>query len=209
MYTKTLDTASASNLEPITATIKTVISSDEANVIAMQVLTFCTDPMMRWMYPEPHQYLTHFPQFIRTFGGKAFEHNTAYYIDGYMGAALWFPPGVEPDIDPLVALFQNSVANQEQAALFTILEQMGHYHPTQPHWYLSILGVEPTQQGKGYGSALMQHVLTQCDRAYLPAYLESSKPSNIPFYERHGFELLGTIQAGTSPPLFPMFRHPQ
>ncbi|NJP12662.1 MAG: GNAT family N-acetyltransferase [Leptolyngbyaceae cyanobacterium RU_5_1] len=192
----------------MTATIKTVTVSDEANVVAMEVLAFSTDPMMRWMYPEPHQYLTYFPQFVRTFGGKAFEHNTADYIDGYIGAALWFPPGVEPDVEPLIALFQQSVADQNQADLFPILEQMGHYHPTQPHWYLSILGVEPIQQGKGYGSALMQHVLTQCDRTHMPAYLESSKPSNIPFYERHGFELLGTIQAGTSPPLFPMFRHP-
>jgi GNAT superfamily N-acetyltransferase len=209
MYTKPLDGNSLDRVGSMTAMIKPVTASDEADVVAMEVLTFCTDPMMRWMYPEPDQYLTHFPQFIRTFGGKAFEHNTAYYIDGYMGAALWFPPGVEPDIDPLVTLFQHSVADQEQAALFLILEQMDHYHPTQPHWYLSILGVEPTQQGKGYGSALMQHVLQECDRTDLPAYLESSKPSNIPFYERHGFKLLGTIQAGTSPPLFPMFRHPQ
>lgn len=209
MHTKALNKTSVDRVGFMTEMIKTVTVSDEADVIATEVLTFCTDPIMRWMYPEAHQYLTYFPQFVRTFGGKAFEHNTAYCIDGYTGAALWFPPGVEADIDPLVALFQHSVAKQEQVALFTILEQMGHYHPTQPHWYLSILGVEPTQQGKGYGSALMQHVLQECDRTFLPAYLESSKATNIPFYERHGFELLGTIQAGTSPPLFPMFRHPQ
>lgn len=189
--------------------IKSAILSDQFHTIATTVLAFSTDPIMRWMYPEAQQYLTHFPQFVRAFGGKAFEHNTAYYIDGYIGTALWFPPGVEPDIEPLVALFQTSVAEQNQSDLFGILERMGHYHPCEPHWYLSILGVEPAQQGKGYGSALMQNVLQECDRTHMPAYLESSKPSNIPFYQRHGFELLGTIQVGTAPPLFPMFRHPQ
>lgn len=208
MYTKPLSLKSVSNVKQ-TEPIKTVELTDEADIVAMEVLTFSTDPIMRWMYPEPNQYLTYFPQFVRAFGGKAFEHSTAYYIGGYIGAALWFPPGVELDAEPLIALFQHSIAEQNQAALFAILEQMGHYHPTQPHWYLSILGVEPTQQSKGYGSALMQHVLMECDRTRLPAYLESSKHSNIPFYERHGFELLGTIQAGSSPPLFPMFRHPQ
>jgi RimJ/RimL family protein N-acetyltransferase len=55
----------------------------------------------------------------------------------------------------------------------------------------------------------MQPILKRCDRDRLPAYLESSNPANIAFYERHGFELLGTIQVGTSPPIFPMVRYPQ
>jgi hypothetical protein len=47
------------------------------------------------------------------------------------------------------------------------------------------------------------------DRDHMLAYLESSNPKNIPLYERHGFELLGTIQVGTSPPIFPMLRTPR
>jgi ribosomal protein S18 acetylase RimI-like enzyme len=71
------------------------------------------------------------------------------------------------------------------------------------------MGVDPFHQGKGFGSALMQHALTPCDRDRKLAYLESTNPKNIPLYERHGFELLGTIQVGTSPPLFPMLRKPR
>jgi ribosomal protein S18 acetylase RimI-like enzyme len=85
---------------------------------------------------------------------------------------------------------------------------MGHYHPKEPHWYLPMIGVEPTQQGKGYGSALIQNVLKQCDRDCILAYLEASKPANILFYERHGFDLIDTIQVGSSPPIFPMIRQP-
>jgi hypothetical protein len=44
------------------------------------------------------------------------------------------------------------------------------------------------------------YALNQCDHENSVAYLESSNPKNIPFYQRHGFELLGTIQVGTSPP---------
>jgi hypothetical protein len=36
--------------------------------------------------------------------------------------------------------------------------------------------------------------------------LESSNPANIPLYERHGFSVLGTIQVGSSPSVFPMLR---
>jgi hypothetical protein len=52
----------------------------------------------------------------------------------------------------------------------------------------------------------MEHALIACDRDHSPAYLESSNPKNVPLYERHGFELLGTIQVGASPPIFPMLR---
>jgi ribosomal protein S18 acetylase RimI-like enzyme len=106
-------------------------------------------------------------------------------------------------------VIQETTSESQQADLFAVLEQMGHHHPNQPHWYLSMIVVEPSQQGKGYGSALMQPVLMQCNRDGIPAYLESSNPTNIPFYERHGFEVIGTIQTGTLPPIFPMMRQSQ
>jgi GNAT superfamily N-acetyltransferase len=65
------------------------------------------------------------------------------------------------------------------------------------------------QQGKGYGSALLQYAFFQCDHNSRLAYLESSNPKNIPLYQRHGFELLGTIHVGTSPSIFPMLHRPQ
>jgi ribosomal protein S18 acetylase RimI-like enzyme len=86
---------------------------------------------------------------------------------------------------------------------------MGRCHPSEPQWYLPIMGVDPLQQGRGLGSALLQHALVQCDRDRKLAYLESSNPKNIPLYEGHGFELLGTIQVGTSPSIFPMLRRPR
>lgn len=49
----------------------------------------------------------------------------------------------------------------------------------------------------------MEHALIQCDRDQKLAYLESSNPKNITIHERHGFELLGTIQIGASPALCP------
>jgi hypothetical protein len=48
-----------------------------------------------------------------------------------------------------------------------------------------------------------------CDRAGLAAYLESTNPRNISLYVRFGFEIVGTIQVGSSPPIFPMRRKPQ
>jgi ribosomal protein S18 acetylase RimI-like enzyme len=54
----------------------------------------------------------------------------------------------------------------------------------------------------------MAYALAWCDRDHVPAYLESSNPRNISFYERHGFESLGAIQVGSSPTVVPMLRGP-
>ncbi len=189
--------------------IETATASDEASVIDLIVLAFSADPAARWTWSDPQQYLTHFRHFARAFGGKSFTHGSAYTIDGYAGAALWLPPNVEPDQDALIGLLQTTASEQSQRHAFEVFDQMGRYHPSEPHWYLPLMGVDPFHQGKGLGSALMKHALIPCDRDRTLAYLESTNPKNIPLYQRHGFELLGTIQVKSSPPLFPMLRKPR
>lgn len=194
------------------ADVRPVVSSFDIRAEAatsVVTLAFSTDPVARWMYPDPDQYLQHFPQFIRAFAGKSFEKGTAYLAPDFAGAALWLSPGVEPNEDALIGLFWESTSSEVQKDLFPLFEQMGAAHPKYPHWYLPMIGVEPSRQGSGVGSALMQHSLANCDADGLPAYLESSNPKNIPLYERFGFELVGTIKAGEAPPLFPMLRKPQ
>jgi ribosomal protein S18 acetylase RimI-like enzyme len=194
-------------IKPIIKTAAT--TSDEASIIDVLVRANWADPAARWAWPESQQFLMHFPSFVREFGGKAFAHGSAYYVDGYVGAALWLPPDIHPDENALIALVQQTVSEQIQKDFFAVFEQMGRYHPSEPHWYLPLMGVDPSQQGKGFGSALLQHTLTQVDRNNKLAYLESSNPRNITLYKRHGFELLGTIQIGTSPSIAPMLRRPR
>jgi ribosomal protein S18 acetylase RimI-like enzyme len=194
----------------ITPIIKTAATaSDEASIIDVLVRANWADPAARWVWPDSQRFLMYFPSFVRAFGGKAFAHGSAYYIDGYIGAALWLPPDVHTDENALIALLQRTVSDQIQKDVFAVFEQMGRYHPNEPHWYLPLMGVDPSQQSKGFGSALLQHILIQFDRNNKLAYLESSNPRNIPLYKRHGFELLGTIQTGTSPSISPMLRRPR
>jgi GNAT superfamily N-acetyltransferase len=183
-------------------------ASDEASIINVLARAFSIDPVAQWIWPDSQQYHMYFPSFVRAFAGKAFTHRTAYYVDGYAAAALWLPPGVLPDEDTLSSIFQRSVSEQIQKDVIKVFDQMGRYHPSEPHWHLPLMGVDPLKQGKGFGSALMQHALVQCDRDNKLAYLESSSPRSVPFYKRHGFELLGTIQLGASPSIFPMLRRP-
>jgi GNAT superfamily N-acetyltransferase len=69
-----------------------------------------------------------------------------------------------------------------------------------------VLGTDPRYQGKGIGSALLAPVLEQCDAEGLPAYLESTKERNVPFYARHGFEVTESFRVGGGPTVWGMWR---
>ena len=186
--------------------VRSTTQADEARAVNTIVLAFAADPVARWSWPEAHQYLSYMPDLTRAFGGRAFLHGCAHCTEDYAGAALWLPPGVHPDEEGLAAIIERSVSEDRRADLFAVFEQMAKYHPDEPHWYLPLIGVDPAHQGRGCGAALLAHALAECDRAKVPAYLESTNPRNIPLYRRHGFVDLGTIQVGSSPPLVPMVR---
>ncbi|HEX5185909.1 MAG TPA: GNAT family N-acetyltransferase [Nitrososphaeraceae archaeon] len=189
--------------------VKTATDLDKTTVIDALKLAFVADPATRWVWPDTQKYLSNFSSFAKAFGGKAFEYNSAHFIGNYNGAALWLPPNVHPDVDQLIALLQNSGSEDAKRDGPEVFEKMSSYHPNEPHWYLPLLGVDPLYHGKGLGSLLIQHAIAVCVLDENFAYLESSNPKNIPFYERHGFELLGKIQVNTSPPIFPMLRKPR
>ena len=190
----------------MTTTIKTALESDKDGTFGALTLAFSTDPMARWSLPDPSKYLTAFPSITKAFGGSAFERGTAYIANGFVGAALWLPPCVQSDEESLTRLFDENVGDDIKEHLPGIFEQMEKFHPTEPHWYLPMIGVDPAHQGAGVGSALMTEGLKAVDRDGLIAYLESSNPKNISLYERHGFEVIGEIQSGSSPVLRPMLR---
>jgi GNAT superfamily N-acetyltransferase len=186
------------------ATIAGVSEVDRA--IAKLVLAFATDPVARWMYDDPHQYLLHIPRLFRALGTSSFEAGTAQCTSDGLGVALWLPPGVRGDDGPLETVIAESIADGQQAEVGSVFERTEHYRPAEPHWYLSLIGVEALHRNKGCGAALLRHGLRQCDREHRPAYLWSSNPLNTSLYQRYGFEIVDTIQVGSSPSIFPMLR---
>ena len=114
-----------------------------------------------------------------------------------------------PESSGKTTLALHTVAEAQKGAMFSMFEHMDAYHPGEPHWHLPLIGVDPARQGRGIGSALQRHVLEQCDRQQVLAYLEATSPRNVSLYERHGFEALGNIQVADAPPIVPMVRKPR
>ena len=191
------------------STIIVAKRSEESRIASLMTLAFANDPVMRYLYPDQLQFLAYFPEFVRLFGGRAFDRGSAHITEDGYGAALWLPPGEHPDEEALVELVKRSAALSAKTDLFQVFQQMSSYHPGEPHWYLPLIGVDPLYQGGGVGSALLAYALAICDREKRLAYLESSNPKGVRLYQRHGFEVLGTIDVGEHPTVIPMLRKPR
>lgn len=83
-----------------TVAVEVIRATDRQRGIACLTLAFAADPVMRWGWPDPHA--THWPGFAEAFGGRAFDHGTAYPIEGCRAVALWLRHGVEPDEEDLL-----------------------------------------------------------------------------------------------------------
>ena len=186
--------------------VRTVPDGERERAIAAQTMAFSADPITRWVWHDSQQYLTHFPEFVRVFGGDAFDHGTAFVAGDYHGIALWHPPGIHADDDKVGAMVEDSLFEADKEKVFAFFEEMGPYHPEGDIWYLPLIGVEPMWQGKGLGGALLKHALAKCDENGVPAYLEATSEGGRALYEHHGFEVTGTIQVADSPPMWPMLR---
>jgi ribosomal protein S18 acetylase RimI-like enzyme len=146
------------------------------------------------------------PQFVDAFGGNGFEHGSIYETSCGRAAAMWLPPGIEPDSERTSTLAADSVAPERMEEIGIFFAQMDDFHPKEPCWYLPMIAVDPFATGQGFGAALMKHALGIIDETRMPAYLESSNPRNISLYERHGFDVMGEIRTASSPVMTPMYR---
>lgn len=186
--------------------ISHVQATEADQAIATLVLAFADDPHFRWLFPDARQYLDHFPAVLQSFAGVAFAGDAVWKLEDTTAVALWLPPGATPDTDDTVAALERSIPAEKLTDLMAVFEQMDRAHPESPHWYLAWIGVDPARQGQGMGADLLRRCLDRVDRDHLPTFLDTPNPKTVPFYRRHGFDVVGEWAAGACPPVVSMLR---
>jgi GNAT superfamily N-acetyltransferase len=185
------DTESSAASRPRPAAARAATSTDVTPLSRSLARAFATDPV--WEYLCGGNF-SRFEQLAVPFFEREVRHNLELdgvtTIEGVHAGALWAPPdkwklGVL-DVAKLAPSAIRLFGRRLPLSL-SVLAETDKVHPTEPHWYLGFLGTDPDHQGKGLGSAVLGPVLGRCDAEGIPAYLESSKEANVPFYERHGF----------------------
>jgi GNAT superfamily N-acetyltransferase len=174
--------------------------ADLESLSAVLARAFFDDPPVGWLLPRAadreRRLRRMFMTTLRTEALHLGGVEVACDGDVIVGGAIWLPPN----------RWQSSLGRQllslpgycrafgrriGYAQVFVAAAL--RLHPHQAHWYLYGIGVDPGHQGRGAGAALLRSRLSYCDEQQAPAYLESSKPGNVPLYEHFGFEATGDL----------------
>nr|AGU01698.1 Renilla luciferase-puromycin acetyltransferase fusion protein [Cloning vector pCRm-Rluc-PAC] len=133
-----------------------------------------------------------------------------WVADDGAAVAVWTTPesveagAVFAEIGPRMAELSGSrlAAQQQMEGL------LAPHRPKEPAWFLATVGVSPDHQGKGLGSAVVLPGVEAAERAGVPAFLETSAPRNLPFYERLGFTVTADVEVPEGPRTWCMTRKP-
>src|SRR5262245_49325941 len=162
--------------------VRSATPDEMPQAIAAIVAAFLTDPVARFAWPSPHDYLRGMPLATREFAGGSFEHGTAYVSADFCGAALWLPPGVHPNGEALERVFRETASPEHLDDVLATFEKMEQSHPKEPHWYLPMIGVEPrsaTRTRSGV-DASRPHPLRRRGRVGLSRVLEPAEHLALP-----------------------------
>jgi ribosomal protein S18 acetylase RimI-like enzyme len=188
-----------------------VTERDVPTLAQMLARSFFDDPVAIWSCPSSRLR----PRVLERFHAARMRHLLAsqevWATSELSSAALWAPPKrwrTTPRQDLELARIMAHPRLLARGPLIAAgLFGLERKHPhLPPHWYLAVLGTDPSAQGQGCGSAVLRPVLEQCDADGVGAYLESSKERNIAFYARHGFRVTAELRLPRGPLMWAMWR---
>lgn len=191
---------------------------DLARVSATLALAFADYPWTSWTVAADDRRRRLEGLFEANLRGLGPETGEIWVTEDHAAAAVWIPPGAaEGRVEGLAeepgaymeAAYEALIGDRlPQAREAEALVEV--HRPRQPHWYLASLGVRPDRQGEGLGPLMLYPVLSRCNEDSLPAYTETSAHRNVPFYRRHGFEVIKELDVpGDGPHVWLLWRDPR
>lgn len=199
----------------VDASVTSWTGLDTGPVAVVLARSFADDPVITWMFADPDRQHARLEQAFEIWTRRIFlpKGGVVTHASGHAGAC-WAPPARwRLTVTQQLRLLPSMANVFGVARLPTVLAGMQHLadaHPDdQAHWYLGFIGTEPAHQRRGLATALLDHALARCDADSTAAYLEASRPENVPFYERFGFSVHHELQLPDGPPVWGMWRPPR
>lgn len=166
---------------------------------------FLPDPMMEWIFPDPATRLESVAAWLGLFvegyllGGRV----DVLRFGEIRAVAIWRMPGDElefPKSPSISGLLAALIGRPRAAQVGLGLRTIGTLTPAQPFAYLHFLAVDIHHQREGLGRMVLEPGMTTADQSGFGAHLETTNPSNIPFYRSIGFEVSGHHKLGPDGP---------
>jgi ribosomal protein S18 acetylase RimI-like enzyme len=189
--------------------VRIAVAADDRALVPTLVRAFREDALLNWAFRagsgRERGWGVYFQTALELYRGSVFT------LESGLGCGIWVPPdkwrlslGRELLLAPRIV---QMLGLKRLLRGLRAVKRMEAEHPSEPHHYLQVLGVDPSLQGQSRGSHLLAAGLERVDHEGIAAFLETSNQRNLPLYRRHGFEVQSSYDFGPgSPTLFAMWR---
>jgi ribosomal protein S18 acetylase RimI-like enzyme len=159
---------------------------------------FSADPLLQILAPDPSRRVKLGPAMMDVLLVYGLRYGRVWATADASAVAIWLHPESGPMTMPRLLR-----AGMWRAPSMLGLDGMGrmskamsategfHKQVHGPHWYLMTVGTRTAMQGQGLGTQLVEMGTSRADDAGVPCYLETGTDSNIAFYRKRGFEVIG------------------
>ena len=184
---------------PVEAPFLAPLRPDQQRAAALTLAeAFANDPLLELLAPDPARRVRLGPPMMGVLLAYGMRYGRVWANDDASAVAIWLHPESGPMTMPRMLR-----AGMWRAPSMLGLDGMGrmskamsategfHKQVEGPHWYLMTVGTRTARQGQGLGSALVEIGTSRADDAGVPCYLETGTDSNIAFYRKRGFEIIG------------------
>lgn len=134
---------------------------------------FHEGPLGRLVVPEESDRARLWPKLFEALVRSDHLYGEAERLDDFWAVTTWLPPGEEEATaeklhragwDDLPAELPLESIGQILGAIVSAVRSAA----PEPHWHLRLLAVDPDRQGRGLGSALLEHGLRRAQRGGRP-----------------------------------------
>ncbi|MDX2159820.1 MAG: GNAT family N-acetyltransferase [bacterium] len=157
---------------------------------------FDTDPLYRYILPEDSTRVARLQWYFEALLRLGAQLGEIYTVPGQVGAVILLPPerASVPISEAMRAGFWRAPLHWGIDGSARFMRCIGSFETLHhqvvgevPHWYLMLLGVDPSAQGQGYGGDLIDTVIDRVEYAGRGIYLETCTAANVALYEHFNF----------------------
>jgi len=159
---------------------------------------FFDDPLLQIVAPDEATRQQWGPWFMSLMVQYGLRWGEVWATDDASAVAVWIPPDSgDMGLGRMLRLglarmpFRLGMTGTRRFMQALSATEPFHKSVHGPHWYLAAVGARSDRQGRGLGSALVEIGTSRADAFGVPCYLETATQSNIHFYTKRGFEIVG------------------
>jgi GNAT superfamily N-acetyltransferase len=186
---------------------------DVPRIAATLTVALADSRWTRWALPEDGrmQRLTRLHELDA--GHRGVATGSTWVTDAVDAVASWEPPaGTAPlprDIAEALARELPYLAGDRAGPVAGTAALVAAVRPSQPHWWLSHLGVRPSSRRRGLAAAVLAPVVVGCDARQELASAAVFSWANVRFLRGFGFEVTAELRtADDELPLWVLTRQP-